>query len=140
MASVAVLMLPAITPFPAREFRPISLTQWVPVLSFRAMKYATPLLLLVVLSCRSTGKSPDASWAPTIPVDAKERHFKSVRQLTSAGIFAEAYWSPDGTKLILQRADLAQEGQAPPGNDQIYIMDVATGEMNRVSNGEGKCT
>ena len=110
------------------------------MISFRAMRYATPLLLLVVLSCRSTGGPPIAGWATSVPVDAKERHFKSVRQLTSSGTFAEAYWSPDGKSLILQRADLPQEGGTPPGNDQIYTMDLATGGMTRLSNGEGKCT
>mgnify|MGYP001592900237 CR=1 FL=1 len=104
------------------------------------MRYAIPLALLFAVSCRSVTDTPDAGWAPSVPVDAKERHFKSVRQLTSAGIFAEAYWSPDGTRLILQRADLPQEGVPPPGNDQIYTMDLATGAMTRLSNGEGKCT
>ncbi|GEM_PF-6643906 len=104
------------------------------------MRYAIPILLLAVVSCRSQRDVPDTSWAGTLPVDAKERHFKSVRQLTTAGIFAEAYWSPDGKSLILQRADLPQEGGTALGNDQIYTMDLATGEMTRLSNGEGKCT
>ncbi len=104
------------------------------------MKYAVALLLLVVVSCRSRTGVPDTSWAGPLPVDAKERHFKSVHQLTTGGIFAEAYWSPDGKSLILQRADLPQEGAPAPGNDQIYTMDLATGGMTRLSNGEGKCT
>lgn len=102
------------------------------------MKHASAVLLLVVVSCRSN--APFASWAPAMPLDPREIHFASVRQLTSGGIFAEAYWAPDGKSLILQRADLPQEGQAPPGNDQIYILDLDSGDMHRVSNGEGKCT
>ncbi len=63
-----------------------------------------------------------------------EKHLKDVRQLTFGGENAEAYWSPDGTKLLYQ---------APPaigGCDQQYTMDLATGETKMVSSGKGRTT
>lgn len=93
------------------------------------MKYATALLLLVLVSCASGPR-----WAKRIDPQPQDKHIKAIRQLTADGVFAEAYYSPDGKKLILQRADLGQ------GNDQIYSMDLDTGALTRLSNGEGKCT
>ncbi len=63
-----------------------------------------------------------------------ETHLRNLRQLTFGGENAEAYYAFDGTKLIYQARK--------PGEDcdQIYIMDLATGESTRVSNGEGRTT
>jgi aminopeptidase YwaD len=64
-----------------------------------------------------------------------EKHLADVRQITFGGENAEAYWSPDGTKLIYQ--------WTPPGGkgcDQEYIMDLATGEKKLVSSGKGRTT
>ena len=47
-----------------------------------------------------------------------ETHFKNISQLTFSGENAEAYFSPDGKKLIFQGHD--NEGIC----DQIYIMDI----------------
>ncbi len=63
-----------------------------------------------------------------------EKHFGAIRQLTVDGTHAEAYWSFDGTKLILQAV---REGDKA---DQVYVLDIASGKLTRVSNGEGKCT
>jgi TolB protein len=70
------------------------------------------------------------------PVDSLpgEPHLKNVRQLTFDGQNAEGYWSNDGTKVILQR-----RSEDMPA-DQIYVLDMATGEMQRVSTGKGKTT
>ena len=63
-----------------------------------------------------------------------EPHLKNVRMLTFEGENAEAYWSNDGTKLVLQR-----RGPDMPA-DQIYVLDLASGEMEQVSTGKGRTT
>lgn len=63
-----------------------------------------------------------------------EHHLKDVRQLTFGGENAEAYFSPDGTKLIYQLTK--GKGEC----DQQYIMDLATGESTLVSGGKGRTT
>src|SRR6185436_10545616 len=66
-----------------------------------------------------------------------ERDFLSrVRRLTVEGRRAgEGYWSPDGSRLVFQ-------SEREPGNPfyQIYVMDLASGETRRISNGTGKTT
>jgi Tol biopolymer transport system component len=63
-----------------------------------------------------------------------ERHFKNTRQLTFGGENAEAYFSPDGTKLIYQAT-------LEPGTcDQQFILDLRSGETKRVSSGKGRTT
>jgi TolB protein len=64
----------------------------------------------------------------------EEKHFKSLRQLTFGGENAEAYWSPDGKRLIFQGRTEAD------GCDQAFVMDVATGEKHMVSSGKGRVT
>jgi Tol biopolymer transport system component len=63
-----------------------------------------------------------------------ENHLKDVRQLTFGGENAEAYFSPDGKKLIYQST--TERG----GCDQQYVMDLATGETKLVSSGKGRTT
>jgi len=63
-----------------------------------------------------------------------EVHFANIRQLTFGGENAEAYFSADGTKLILQ----FHEGDDKC--DQIYIMDIESGQINLVSTGGGVTT
>ena len=65
---------------------------------------------------------------------AGETHLRNVRQLTFEGENAEAYWCGDGTKLILQRRTGAMTA------DQIYVLDLATGDMRLVSTGAGRTT
>ena len=67
-------------------------------------------------------------------LDPREVHLANIRQLTFSGENAEAYFSADGTKLILQSR---AQGQ---GCDQIYSLDLATGETRLVSTGEGRTT
>ena len=63
-----------------------------------------------------------------------EKHFKDIRQLTFGGENAEAYFSPDGKKLIFQST---AKGASC---DQEFILDLMTGETKRVSSGNGRTT
>jgi Tol biopolymer transport system component len=63
-----------------------------------------------------------------------EKHLVDVRQLTFGGENAEAYFSPDGAKLIYQST--SERG----GCDQQYVMSLITGETKLVSSGKGRTT
>jgi Tol biopolymer transport system component len=67
----------------------------------------------------------------------QERDFLTrIRRLTVEGRRAgEGYWSKDGRKLVFQ-------SEREPGNPfyQIYLMDMASGDVTRVSPGTGKTT
>ena len=63
-----------------------------------------------------------------------ENHFINLKQLTFSGENAEAYFSKDGSKLIFQSHD------GDTLCDQIYIMDINTGETKMVSTGDGVTT
>ncbi len=70
---------------------------------------------------------------PVEPIDGETR-LRNVRQLTFGGENAEAYWSGDGTKLIFQ-------SKRPPFDcDQIFVIDLTTGEEQLVSTGKGRTT
>lgn len=72
-----------------------------------------------------------------------ERHLRNVRQLTFGGNNAEAYWSPDGERLIFQSDWGAINTQ---GCDQQFVMSVADGAgedgdgARLVSTGTGRTT
>jgi Tol biopolymer transport system component len=64
-----------------------------------------------------------------------ERHLRNVRQLTTNGENAEAYFSGDGKKLIFQSKSGGLEC------DQIFTMNAADGSARRmVSTGDGATT
>lgn len=63
-----------------------------------------------------------------------EDRLSEIRQLTFGGENAEAYFSPDGTKLIFQAT------VAPNGCDRQYVMDLTTGGVAQVSSGKGRTT
>jgi Tol biopolymer transport system component len=67
----------------------------------------------------------------------QERDFLSrVRRLTVEGKRAgEGYWSPDGKRLVFQ-------SERDPSNPfyQIFVMDLASGDVKRISPGVGKTT
>lgn len=67
-------------------------------------------------------------------VMAGETHFANVRQLTFGGDNAEAYFAFDGSKLIFQHRGTTEEC------DQIYTLDIATGDTALVSTGDGRTT
>ncbi len=63
-----------------------------------------------------------------------ERHLKDIRQLTFGGENAEAYFAPDGRHLIFQSTPRGA------GCDQEFVMDLATGDVKRLSSGKGRTT
>jgi Tol biopolymer transport system component len=77
-----------------------------------------------------------AAQQPSAPA-AQEREFLSrIRRLTVEGKRAgEGYWSPDGKRLVFQ-------SEREPANPfyQIYVMDLGTGDVTRISPGMGKTT
>jgi Tol biopolymer transport system component len=67
--------------------------------------------------------------------DGREAHLADVRQLTSGGENAEAYWSPDGKELIFQSTN------PPFGCDQIFRMPISDpAALSLVSTGIGRTT
>lgn len=66
--------------------------------------------------------------------DEREKHLTNIRQLTNEGENAEAYFSPDGKKLIFQRTVKSD------GCDQIFSMNIDGSDLKLLSNGHGKTT
>ncbi len=66
--------------------------------------------------------------------DPREVHLRNIKQLTTEGENAEAYFSFDGRNLSFQRT------AAGGGCDQIYTLDLATGDTTRISHGTGRTT
>src|SRR5213596_1267090 len=83
-----------------------------------------PLTLVLVIALTQGSLAPDSG----------EVHLRNLRQLTFGGQNAEAYWSADGRRLILQR----QPGDS--GCDHIYIMNANGSDLHPVSSGKGRNT
>ena len=64
----------------------------------------------------------------------EEKHLRNIRQLTFGGENAEAYFSPDGRKLIFQST---RDGRQC---DQIYTMNIDGSNVRMVSTGQGRTT
>jgi len=65
---------------------------------------------------------------------SEETRISNIRQMTFGGTNAEAYWSYDGRFLTFQHT--GDDAKC----DQIYRMDAAGRQTNRVSNGLGRTT
>ena len=100
----------------------------VPMMVLRAI-----LMTVLVAAPLFSGVVDGRQDAPTY----QERDFLSrVRRLTVEGKRAgEGYWSPDGKRLVFQ-------SEREPGNPfyQIYVLDLASGDTQRISTGLGKTT
>ena len=112
--------------------------------------YASSIVLAIGLAgCGAGGEAPpantaapsaDALWNAAAPADSlirpREAHFAELRQLTFGGENAEAYWSPDGSCLVLQSTRPGVEC------DQIFLVTPENaaegGEL--VSSGSGRTT
>jgi Tol biopolymer transport system component len=104
----------------------------------RNLRMASALgVAFFVVGAVATTVTGVASQQPKPAAALAESDFLSrVRRLTVEGKRAgEGYWSPDGTRLVFQ-------SEREPGNPfyQIYVMDLATGDTKRISNGMGKTT
>lgn len=83
------------------------------------MNRPLPLLLLLLAS---------------IAAPAETRHLASLKQLTQGGQNAEAYWAPDGKRLVFQSTrDKLQ-------CDQIFVMNADGSDQRMVSTGKGRTT
>lgn len=108
----------------------------VPV-RFRPLRAAAPAALAVAALALTAGAKKPAPLDPgaisAVPQDSLirdgERHFARLWQLTFGGENAEAYFSPDGSKLIFQST---RDGWPC---DQMYVMDLRTGATRKVSSG-----
>ncbi|MEZ4235377.1 MAG: hypothetical protein R3F59_04300 [Myxococcota bacterium] len=88
-----------------------------------------------------SGAAPaGGDWAPTagkaVPelIRPDEKHLADLRQLTFGGENAEGYWSPDGRKIMFQRTP--SQGTC----DQEYVLDMSSGDVQRISSGKGRTT
>jgi Tol biopolymer transport system component len=92
---------------------------------------------LVILGAVLASAAAAVSTAQQAGAPNAERDFLSrVRRLTVEGRRAgEGYWSPDGKRLVFQ-------SEREPGNPfyQIYVLDMASGDVKRISPGMGKTT
>jgi Tol biopolymer transport system component len=65
---------------------------------------------------------------------AQSPHLANIRQLTFGGQNAEAYWSPDGKRLIFQST------RPPYACDQMFLMNADGSGLHLVSTGKGRTT
>ena len=86
---------------------------------------AFTLALVPVIGQRS---GPSSSGGPAGP----ESRLTNIRQLTSGGENAEAYFSADGQRLIFQ---MTSDPASASSCDQIYTMRVDGSEKRRISMG-----
>lgn len=87
-------------------------------------------LVAVILATSLTAWSGAQAPAST----AAERHLRNIRQLTSGGNNAEAYFSFDGKQIVFQST------RPPYKCDQIFSMKLDGSDVKRVSSGLGRTT
>jgi len=71
-----------------------------------------------------------AAWAAT----AQTPVLTQIKQLTQGGQNAEAYWSPDGKRLIFQST------RPPFDCDQMFVMNADGSDRHLLSTGKGRTT
>jgi TolB protein len=117
-----------------------------------ALRLGLPITLFGALLLPGCGEGTEAapevteSWAAPTPENARtgaaplpgssaEPRLRNLRQLTHGGTNAEAYFSPDGERLVFQ-ATWPGVSQC----DQIYVMDLDGSNVGRISTGQGRTT
>jgi TolB protein len=96
------------------------------------MKLVLFVLILIAIAASSFDFAVTATEDPLrLP---EEKHLRNIRQLSFGGENAEAYFSPDGSKLIFQST---RDGRAC---DQIYTMNIDGSNVKMVSTGKGRTT
>jgi Tol biopolymer transport system component len=98
-----------------------------------AVKYVCVLAFAGALLSIERVENQNASPA-SAPQAGVEKHLKNIRQLTFGGENAEAYFSPDGSRLIFQST------RAGNACDQIYSVKIDGTDERRISNGTGRTT
>jgi Tol biopolymer transport system component len=93
----------------------------------------TAILGLVTVALSVGGNAAQGQARPVAP-DPGERYFASLQQLTFGGQNAEAYFAPDGRRLIFQRTETDSTC------DQQYTMNLDGTGLRRVSSGLGRTT
>ena len=72
--------------------------------------------------------------ARSVAIDPRERRLTNLRQLTTIGQNAEAYFDWTGTRLVFQST------RPPSGCDQIFTMKTDGSDVRLVSTGRGRTT
>lgn len=110
----------------------------------RSLRLAALTLLAAILvqSCATTRPAPQFPVTIGSLQFPGEVHLANIRQLTSGGTNAEAYWSYDGKWLTLQAKGAGIMGIPAPGPecDQIYRMRADGTDAQLVSTGKGRTT
>jgi Tol biopolymer transport system component len=72
--------------------------------------------------------------AGTVVASSQSVHLTGLKQLTHGGQNAEAYWAPDGKRLIFQTT------RPPYECDQMFVMNADGTDQHLVSTGKGRTT
>lgn len=127
--------------FAVRQAGPASLRRWLGVVvGLLGLAAAPPLLSAQDASARSKEAPPAVAAAdaadPDLRPEKEAAFLGNIRQLTFEGRRAgEGYFSRDGRQMVFQ-----SEREAGNPFFQIYVLDFETGDIERVSPGQGKTT
>jgi TolB protein len=91
----------------------------------------SPFVGFLCVLCGSNNRAQTQSNDLALP---QEKHLRNIKQLTFGGENAEAYFSPDGKKLIFQSTREDRKC------DQIYTMNIDGSDVKMISNGDGRTT
>src|SRR3989475_7864718 len=101
----------------------------------KADNFVKSLIVIALLLLSFTALNhKSASTQTTDLALPQEKHLRNVKQLTSGGENAEAYFSSDGKKLIFQSTRDGREC------DQIYTMNIDGSGVRMISTGDGRTT